>query len=149
VNRADVLLEVVDASDPHATEHRTTVQAVLDELGAGEKPRLVARNKTDLVDPVALDGDRPTPIVGGTVPISAVTGFGLDALRTELAAVLASLWVDIDVDVPYTAGDLLARVRERGSVDIDYRGDGVHVRGRVAPALAGELEAVARHAAEV
>jgi GTPase len=149
VNRADVLLEVVDASDPHATEHRATVQAVLDELGAGEKPRLVARNKTDLVDAAALDGDRPTPIVGGTVPISAVTGFGLDALRTELGAVLSSLWVDIEVDVPYAAGDLLARVRERGSVDIDYRGDGVHVRGRVAPALAGELEAVARRAAEV
>ena len=37
------------------------------------------------------------------------TGFGLDALRTELAAVLASLWVDIDLDLPYAAGDLLAR----------------------------------------
>ncbi|HLY12741.1 MAG TPA: GTPase HflX, partial [Candidatus Limnocylindrales bacterium] len=45
VNRADVLLEVVDASDPHAAEHRITVQAVLDELGAGEKPRVVALNK--------------------------------------------------------------------------------------------------------
>ena len=35
VNRADILLEVVDAADPHAPEHRATVQAVLDELGAG------------------------------------------------------------------------------------------------------------------
>ena len=68
-------------------------------------------------------------------------------LRTELAAVLASLWVDIDLDLPYAAGDLLARVRERGSVDIDYGGDGVHVTGRVAPALAGELESVAGRAA--
>ena len=40
VNRADVLVEVVDASDPHVQEHRATVQTVLDELGAGEKPRL-------------------------------------------------------------------------------------------------------------
>src|SRR5258708_21850753 len=37
VNRADVLLEVVDASDPHVEEHRATVQTVLDELGAGDK----------------------------------------------------------------------------------------------------------------
>ncbi|MGZ8501886.1 MAG: GTPase HflX, partial [Candidatus Limnocylindrales bacterium] len=80
-------------------------------------------------------------------PISAVTGFGLDALRTELGSLLASLWVDIDLDLPYAAGDLLARVRERGSVDIDYRGDGVHISGRVAPALAGELEADAARAA--
>ncbi|MDP9481849.1 MAG: GTPase HflX, partial [Chloroflexota bacterium] len=147
VNRADVLVEVVDASDPHVVEHRQTVQTVLDELGAGDKPRLVALNKVDLLDPVAHLPGGPTPIVAGTVRISAVTGFGLDALRTELGALLGSLWVDIDLDVPYAAGDLLARVRERGSVDIDYRGDGVHVRGRVAPALAGELEAVAARAA--
>ncbi len=149
VNRSDVLLEVVDASDAHAAEHRQTVQAVLDELGAGDKPRLVALNKVDLLhDRARTDAATPSPIVGGTVPISAVTGFGLDALRTELAAVLASLWVDIDLDVPYTAGDLLARLRERGAVDIDYRSDAVHVRGRVAPALAGELELIAAQAAE-
>ena len=50
VNRADVLLEVVDASDPHTDEHRATVQTVLDELGAGDKPRLVVFNKADLID---------------------------------------------------------------------------------------------------
>ncbi len=50
VNRADVLIEVVDASDPHFDEHRATVQTVLDELGAGDKPRLVAFNKADLLD---------------------------------------------------------------------------------------------------
>ena len=149
VNRADVLLEVVDAADGHAAEHRQTVQVVLDELGAGDKPRLVALNKVDLIEGGALGPGVPSPIVGGAVPISAATGFGLDALRTELATVLASLWVDIDLDLPYAAGDLLARVRERGSVDIDYRGDGVHIRGRVAPALAGELEAVAGRAARV
>ncbi|HSL33882.1 MAG TPA: GTPase HflX, partial [Candidatus Limnocylindrales bacterium] len=48
VNRADVLIEVVDASDPRLREHRATVQTVLDELGAGDKPRLVAFNKADL-----------------------------------------------------------------------------------------------------
>jgi GTP-binding protein HflX len=142
-----VLIEVVDAADPHAPEHRTTVQAVLDELGAGDKPRLVALNKIDLLDEAARDPSRHSPIIGGAVPISALTGFGLEALRTELGAVLASLWVDVDIDLPYAAGDLLARVRERGSVDLDYHGDGVRVRGRVAPALAGELEAAAQRAA--
>ena len=50
----------------------------------------------------------------GRVLVSALTGFGLDTLRAEMAALLASLWVDVDVRVPYTAGELLARVRERG-----------------------------------
>jgi GTP-binding protein HflX len=71
--------------------------------------------------------------------VSALTGFGLDTLRLELSALLASLWEDVDVRLPYTEGELLARVRERGTIDIDYRDRDVRVRGRVAPALAAEL----------
>ena len=143
VTRADVLLEVVDAADAHREEHRATVQLVLDELGAGEKPRVVAYNKADLVDRSATNGEVPAPVVGGAVFVSGLTGYGLDALRAEMAAVLASLWEDVDVAVPYAAGELLARVRERGTVDLDYRDRDVRVRGRIAPSLAGELRASA------
>jgi GTPase len=148
VNRADVLLEVIDAADPHAPEHRATVQAVLDELSAGDKPRLAVFNKADLVVPAAGDGSTPAPVVAGTVSVSARTGYGLEALRAELSALLARLWVDLDVVVPYTAGELLARVRERGTVDVDYRARDVRVTGRIAPALAGELTAVAERWSE-
>ena len=145
VTRADVLVEIVDAADRHFAEHRATVQTVLDELGAGEKPRLVAFNKADLLGTPGSNGEGPlaAPIVAGSVLVSAKTGFGLDALREELAAMLASLWVDVDVAVPYAAGELLARVRERGTVALDYRERDVHVTGRVNPGLAGELQAVA------
>src|SRR3954451_20979143 len=143
VNRADILLEVVDGSDAHFAEHRATVQTVLDELGAGSKPRLVAFNKADLVDAAARDAAAPAPSIGGAVFVSALTGLRMDTLRAEIAAVLASLWVDIDVAVPYAAGELLARVRERGTVDVEYGERDVRVRGRMAPSLAGELEAVA------
>jgi GTP-binding protein HflX len=143
VNRADILLEVIDASDPHVAEHRATVQTVLDELGAGEKPRLVTLNKADLLAAAANDRNNVAPAVAGAVFVSALTGFGMDTLRAEIGAVLASLWVAVDVAVPYAAGELLARVRERGTVDLEYRERDVRVCGRVAPALAGELEAVA------
>ena len=148
VNRADVLVEVVDAADAHAAEHRATVQAVLDELGAGDKPRLVAYNKADLLTSAAgANGDggggavlaSAAPSVGGAVFVSALTGFGLDTLRVELSALLASLWEEIDVRVPYTEGELLARVRERGTIDIEYSDRDVRIRGKVAPALAAEL----------
>lgn len=148
VNRADVLIEVVDAADAHREEHRATVQTVLDELGAGDKPRVVALNKADLLERAALDGDASAPAIGGAVLVSALTGFGLDTLRAEVAAVLASLWVDIDATLPYAAGELLARVRERGTVEVDYGERDVRVHGRVAPAVAGELLAVAARWAE-
>ncbi len=143
VNRADVLVEVVDAADPHFEEHRATVQTVLDELGAGDKPRVVAFNKADLLDRAARNGETPAPAIAGSVFISALTGYGMETLRAEIAAVLASLGVDVDVSLPYAAGELLARVRERGTIEIDYRERDVHLRGRVAPSLAGELEATA------
>ena len=148
VNRADILIELVDSSDPHVAEHRATVQTVLDELGAGDKPRVVAMNKADLLAAVAKDGRNPAPAIAGAVFVSALTGFGMETLRAEIASVLASLWVDVHVAVPYTAGALLARVRERGTVDVEYRERDVQVIGRVAPALAGELEAMAADWAE-
>ena len=148
VNRADVLIEVVDAADPHFEEHRATVQTVLDELGAGTKPRVVAFNKADLLDRAARNGELPAPAIAGSVFVSALTGYGMDTLRAEISALLASLWVDVDVSLPYVAGELLARVRERGTIELEYRERDVHVRGRVAPSLAGELEAVAMRWAE-
>jgi GTPase len=142
VTRADVLVEVVDASDAHQVEHRATVQTVLDELGAGDKPRLTAFNKADLLYP-NLDGSLPAPAVTGSVLVAAQTGFGLDTLRAEIAALLASLWEAVDVAVPYAAGELLARVRERGTVDLEYGNRDVRVRGRMSPGLAGELRSAA------
>ena len=142
VTRADVLVELVDVADGHADEHRATVQTVLEELGAGDKPRLTAFNKADLLYPGA-DDSRPAPAVAGSVLVSAETGFGLDALRGEMAALLASLWEEVDVEVPYVAGELLARVRERGNVELEYGERSVRVHGRMAPSMAGELGAVA------
>ena len=61
----------------------------------------------------------------------------------ELAALLASLWVEVEAAIPYAAGELLSRIRERGTVELDYRERDVLVRGRMAPALAGEVSAAA------
>ena len=149
----DVLLEVVDVADTHAPEHRQTVQQVLDELGAGEKPRLLVYNKADLVDPAATDGSVPAPMIAGSVLVSALSGYGMDTLRARLAQLLSDLWEEVDVRLPYSEGELLSRVRERGTVEIGYRARDVRVKGRVAPSLATELRAAAwggngRHAEE-
>jgi GTP-binding protein HflX len=143
VNRADVLLEIVDVADAHAPEHRQTVQAVLAELGAADKPRLLVYNKADLVDPTAADGALPAPTIAGSVLVSALSGYGIETLRARLAALLAELWEDVDLALPYSEGELLSRVRERGTVEIGYRARDVRVRGRVAPSLASELRAAA------
>jgi GTP-binding protein HflX len=147
VTRADLLLEVVDGSDAHAREHRQTVRSVLQELGAGDKPRVVAVNKADLFDAAHADPDAPVPVVGEIVPVSALTGYGLDTLRLSLAQAIGALWEEVDVTVPYAEGELIARVRERGTVEVDYREYDVRIVGRVVPSLAGELRAAAARGA--
>jgi GTP-binding protein HflX len=77
------------------------------------------------------------------VLVSALTGAGLPELRAEMAALLASLWVDVDVVVPYAEGALLSQVRERGSTEAAYDESGVHVVGRVPPAVAAALRRAA------
>jgi hypothetical protein len=56
-----------------------------------------------------------------------------------VATVLADLWLEIDLAVPYSAGDLLARVRERGLVDFEYRDEDVRIYGRVPPSMGSDL----------
>lgn len=140
VTRADALLEVVDMADRHAAEHRRTVQTVLDELGAGHKPRVVVLNKCDAVP---ADQKFPLGVLGRddrhVAKISALKGTGIDEVKAKLAVVLADLWMDVDLTLPYSAGEILSRVRERGLVAFEYRDDEVHVQGRVPPSLAGEL----------
>ena len=146
VSRADVILEVVDTADRHAAEHRVTVRNVLDELGAGHKPRIVVLNKMDLVR------DREVTIRGRVlgrddrhvVRISALTGEGLEELKAVMATVLADLWLEVDVVVPYSAGELLSKVRERGAVRFDYRDRDVRICGRGPPTLLGDLRDAAR-----
>lgn len=65
-------------------------------------------------------------------------------MRAMVGQVLAELWTEVDVGIPYSAGSLLARARERGAVHFDYLDAEVRVHGRVDQALAGELVQAAR-----
>lgn len=147
VTRADALLVVVDSSDPQAEEHLNTVWEVLDELGADKTPRLVVLNKIDLPAPEREKQPQPLSatarLLRQAVRVSATTGEGISELRRRMGELLSELWVAIDVAVPYSAGEVLARARERGSVELEYRDADVRVRGRVHPSLAVELQEAA------
>jgi GTP-binding protein HflX len=137
VMRADLLLEVVDASDPDFVGQQAAVQTVLDELGAGDKPRITVFNKIDL-----LPADAGAPPEGDrAVFVSAVTGAGLDRLRARIADTLRSEMVAVDAVVPYERGELVARARSSGDVEESYEERGVRVSGHLPPSMASELTA--------
>jgi len=139
VSRADLLLEVVDASDHHALEHRATVQAVLDELGAAEKPRIIAANKIDAAQMHAREID---PAALG---VSAATGLGLGPLRSAVEEALQRQGTPVDLRLPYRAVGEVEAIRARGGIQVAYDEDALHVTGFATPEMASELKRLKRN----
>jgi len=139
VSRADLLLEVVDASDHHALEHRATVQAVLDELGAAEKPRIIAANKIDAAQMHAREID---PAALG---VSAATGLGLGPLRSAVEEALQRQGTPVDLRLPYTAVGEVEAIRARGGIQVSYDEDALHVTGFATAETASELKRLKRN----
>jgi len=140
VSRADLLLEVVDASDHHALEHRATVQAVLDELGAAEKPRIIAANKIDAAEM------HPREIDPAALGVSAATGLGLGPLRSAIEEALQRQGTPVDLRLPYTAAGEVEAIRARGGIQVAYDEDALHVTGFATPEMASELKRLKRNA---
>jgi len=139
VSRADLLLEVVDASDHHALEHRATVQAVLDELGVAEKPRIIAANKIDAAQMHAREID---PAALG---VSAATGLGLGPLRSAVEEALQRQGAPVDLRLPYTAVGEVEAIRARGGIQVSYDEDALHVTGFATAEMASELKRLKRN----
>jgi len=142
VSRADLLLEVVDASDPDFIAQQETVRAVLDELGAGDKPRIRVFNKLDRLNG-ALASAGPAPEDDDVAYVSALTGSGLPELRERIATALRGRLVTVDAVVPYPRAELLARARSAGEVTERFTDDGVRIVGRLPESLASEVLAAA------
>jgi GTPase len=137
VAEADLILHVVDGSDPDPRAQLAAVREVLGEIGAGKVPELVVVNKADVADPIAVDGLLLHE--QGALLVSARTGEGLPALLSELERQLPRDR-EITVLVPYDRGDLIARAHQEGEVlSVSHGQDGTELTARVPPGLAAEL----------
>ena len=142
---ADLVLHVVDGADAMPEDQiaavRVVLSEVLDATGGSAPPELLVVNKTDAVDQVSLA--RLRHLVPDAVFVSARTGTGLDALVTRVAELLPRPDVEIDVEVPYAHGGLVARVYAEGQVlSAEHTELGTRLRARVHPDLAGALAAL-------
>mgnify|MGYP001404335668 FL=1 len=119
---ADLLLHLVDAADPLRDERIAQVDAVLEEIGAGDIPQLLVFNKIDRIEGAAPRHDQPHGAAGNGPPqrervwISARDGDGLDLLREALAGSLGLRRVTGELELPSSAGRLRARLHELDAV---------------------------------
>jgi GTP-binding protein HflX len=129
---ADLIVHVVDASAPErrrlADIH--AVDEVLEEIGAGEKPRLLVMNKADL-----LDEDQRHEVAlghGDAALVSAIDGEGLDDLRERVEAAFEETLTEVELLIPYAQGGRLHELHEvAGDLRRTDREDGVLVHARV------------------
>jgi GTP-binding protein HflX len=136
--QADLLLHVVDGSDPDPEGQIRAVHDVLSQIGAGTVSELVVINKADVAAPEEIAALRARH--RGAVVVSARTGEGFDELRRTLEARLPRPEVEVRVLIPYERGDLLDRVHHAGELlTTEHTGDGTLVVARVNADLAGEL----------
>ena len=135
---ADIIVHVIDASDPQAEMHRRVVYDTLIDLGITDKPVITVWNKADLVDEGALFRDFAAD---ASVKISAKTGAGLDEFYNELARMLRESRVYVDTVIPYKNTAVVAEVRKTGQLlSEEYEEDGVHIKAYVPRALAARRD---------
>jgi GTP-binding protein HflX len=139
---ADLIIHVVDGSDPNPEWQVEAVREVFGELEDRRNtpmPReLLVVNKTDVANDVSLA--RLRHLLPGAVFVSAHSGAGISALRERIAELLPRPEREIDVLVPYARGELVARVHREGEVLTErHTEEGTALRARVKPDLAGVL----------
>jgi len=111
---ADLLVHVVDASHPDPDADVAAVDEVLAEIGATEVPRLLVLNKMDALAPG--ERMRVAERFPGGVPISALSGDGVDHLLGVIADRIEERSVEVEALLPYADGTLLARLHDAGRV---------------------------------
>jgi GTP-binding protein HflX len=135
---ADLLLHIVDGSDPDPFGQVSAVREVLGDIGAGNVAEQLVINKIDQADPEMLQALRTR--FPEAVFASARTGEGLDEVRAVVERRLPTPGTEVTALVPYSRGDLIDRIHREGElVTLEHTADGTKVVARVHDDLAGEL----------
>lgn len=141
---ADLILHVVDGSDPFPLKQIEAVNKVIYDLvketGEEVPAEIIVINKIDQADPLTLAELRHVLDRDNVVYVSAATGEGIDELTTRIELFLNSRDERVVLDIPYTRGDIVSRLHEVGTVlSEDYREDGTEVDVRLPARVADEL----------
>jgi GTP-binding protein HflX len=134
VAQADLLLHVVDAGHPQATEQIAAVNTVLAEIGAAGKPTIMIFNKIDRLEGTNGLLGKFLHDFPNSVGISARTGDGLPALVNELGTQLRPSRELLDLKVPHGASAVIARLHEVAQVlERDYDGKLARFKASIPP----------------
>lgn len=140
IGSADLIVHVVDASDPDPMGQIRTVREVIAEVDGSAITELVVFNKADLInedEQVRLRG-----LVPGALLVSARTGEGMAELESQIATLLPRPDVEFEGVIPYDRGDLVSKAHISGKVlEVEYVETGTRLKAMVRGDLLAELQA--------
>lgn len=132
---ADLLLHVIDSSDPNREEHIRVVDSLIGKLAKPGTKVLRCYNKADLVSAEDI------PIGEDVVKISAATGAGMDKLLQAIENALGHSRHHVAVTLPYSMGGMVDTLHSGAQViNVDYTGEGIVVETVLDPILYGKLK---------
>lgn len=136
---ADLLLHVVDLSNPDFEEQMKVVNEVLGELGAGAKTVINVYNKVDKV-PGGTSDYVSSP---GSVYVSAKSSFGLEQLLSAIETEVSKATKIVKLLIPYTDGKMLSQLHDNALriINESYEGDGTLVEAELDTMTIGRLAA--------
>ena len=135
---ADMILHVVDVSNPQMNEQMYTVYETLQNLDVKDKVVITAFNKQDRLTEVPIIRDFKADHI---VNISARTGQGLDALQSVIEQILRERKIEISRTYSYADAGKIQLIRKYGELlEEEYREDGIFVHAFVPKELYGKIE---------
>jgi GTP-binding protein HflX len=143
IGEADLLLHVLDATHPNARQQAQAVDSTLDELNVHDAPVVLALNKVDALTP-ETEGEARLHLAeryDAGVPISALTGRGLEPLLERVSGELYSNLVRLKLKIPYKHGQLISLFHEQAVVErVEHAEDGVELEGRLPERLVSRFK---------
>lgn len=143
VKFADILLHVVDVSDPDVEAHMKTVYETLDELKVVNKPVITVLNKIDKLDPEIKDSSRFIKDIkaGHTLVASAFTGEGIKEVLDEIEKVLREDQIHVQMSFSYSQGGDVEALRRSSNIIIeDYRESDIFIEAYIPRAYVGKYD---------
>ena len=132
---ADLLLHVIDASDPNRQEHIEVVDKLIAQLAKSDTPVLKVYNKADLVYPEDI------PAGQDVVPVSAKRGMNMDGLLKAIEQALGHSRHHVVLVIPYAQGGLVDTLHSGAKVlRTDYTGEGIEMEVILDDILYGRLK---------
>ncbi len=131
---ADVLLHVIDASDPNREDHIRVVEKLIHQLAKEGTPVICAYNKADLVEPTDI------PVGEDVVAISAKSGDNMDGLLKAIEQALDQGLHHVKLCLPYSMGGMVDTLHSSAQVKtVEYTADGIEMDTIVDEILYGRL----------